>query len=262
MKKASIFFLAALTVTLVFFGCNKNKTTTDPIDTEPPTIIMSSPEVVPEGEYVSFTSLNPLPIDIRFEDNVGLANYEIKLGYAPWLYYEKTENFPWEKLIVGTLDGRVGGYNDTITVPYDPSAGPHIFDVNAWDAAGNKSSLRTYLFIINANDVTAPIITITVPTTAVDSVTHGQQMIIQGTMTEPGGLLQRGRIQIRNSFNNIVEDWSVMELDSLFMANYTVDTFMDIPAGTPPGDYILEMYGQDFIQNVGSDTASFYIKSN
>ena len=261
MKKASIFFLAAITVTLVFFGCNTNKTQTDPIDTEPPVILMSSPDVVPRGSYVTYTSLNDIPFDIRFEDNEGLRNYQINLEYAQYLYYAKTDNFPWEKLIVGDLDGRVDGYNDTLTIPFDPSTGPHILTISAWDLSGNRSDLRTYLFIRNANDVNPPSVSITMPTAAVDTVTIGQNLTVMGTLSESGGLVQSGRIQIRNQFNDMVEEWSVTMLDSINAPSYPVDTFINIPAGVAPGDYILEIYGRDYTQNFGSDTQNFYIKN-
>ena len=136
-----------------------------------------------------------------------------------------------------------------------------ILEVKVWDQAGHLTRLTTNLLILNAQDILPPSVTITVPTVAVDSVSIGQNLIIEGTMQETGGLVQRGRIQIRNEFSRNIEDWSIVQLDSLFQGTVQVDTFIPIPAGTAPGNYTLELFGTDFVQNTGRDTARFYIKN-
>ena len=241
-------------------GCKK-KVETSPLDEEVPTISMTSPEVLPAGSYTNFTSGQKVPFDIRFEDDKALKNYEININWQPSQLYEKTNNFPWERKIVGLLSGKVGGFNDSIAVPYDPSAGPYVISIAVWDSAGNRTDLSTSIFVSNSLDTNLPTITVTTPTTAVDTYLIGQDIIINATLSDDN-LVEDAFLRVRNAFTNEVMPGSEIPYDTIWaFSPYVVDTFVTIPAGTAPGDYNVEIFANDYIQNIAKETVPIYIKN-
>lgn len=262
MKRNSIsILLAALTISTIFFGC-KEKPVTIPQDLENPEIFMSSPEVVELGSYVDFSNLDSIPIDIRFEDDMELATYNINVRQRTDLVFLRTETDPWSANLFGTLEGTVDAVNRYIQVPFDPSAGPYELEVVCDDASGKRTYLTTYIQITNNVDVLAPQIAFFNPNpSAIDTFSIGQTIQIRANITD-NDAVKNVTTRVRDAFTDDLMENSTIEYDTLFLQPYLLDTFVTIPAGTVPGMYKVEVYANDPTNNYGYNLDSIYIKPN
>jgi Domain of unknown function (DUF4625) len=258
MKKISFAVFALLGFSIAFMGCNKEKPPTTPVDEEFPTIVQTSPAIVPLGSYVYYNSNDSIIMDIRFEDDVELDRYEITLSYEFDLYYLKTDNFPWEFSYNGDLDGQSGAFNEVRNIVFDPSAGPHKLHVKVWDKAGNMTETTTYLFITNLNDTQAPNVNIIIPT-AIDSFNIGDMMTIKANINDPA-VISNAYARVRNLQTKALMPGSEIFIDSIWQGAYVLDTFVNVQAGTVPGDYWVEVYSRDDVYNVGYDTVHVFIR--
>jgi len=262
MKRISISsILAALTIGLFFVGC-KEKPVTIPEDLEAPEIFMSSPAVVELGNYVDFANLDSLPIDIRFEDDMELASYNINVRQRTDLVFQKTVTDPWSANLFGMLEGQIDAVNQFITVPFDPSAGPYEFEVVCTDASGKQTIVTTYLQITNSIDVLAPQIAFFNPNpSAIDTFAIGQVIDIRANITDNDDIV-KVTTRVRDAFTDDLMENSTIVYDTLFVQPYLLDTFVTIPAGTVPGMYKVEVYANDRTNNYGYNLDSIYIKPN
>ena len=259
MKKISFLFLTLLGISLAFLGCNKEKPPTTPIDEENPTITMTSPIEVPIGQYDAYNTNDSVLMDIRFDDDVALDRYEITIRYARDLYYLKTENFPWQETWFGDLEGLSGAFNESVFVVFDPSAGPYEFRVKVWDKVGNMTEKVTYFFVTNLNDTQKPVVNITIPSNNVDTFSIGSVLNMRVQMTDPGQVAA-AFVRLRNPITKQLLPGSEIKLDSIWIPNYILDTFVNVQAGSTPGDYLIEAYANDQVYNVGTDTVRVFIR--
>ncbi len=262
MKRNSIsVLLAALAISLTLIGC-KEKPVTIPQDLEAPEIFMSSPEVVEIGNFVDFRNLDSIPVDIRFEDDMELATYNINVRQRQDLVFLKTDTDPWSANLFGTLEGRIDAVNRYIQIPFDPSAGPYEFEVVVNDASGKQTILTTYLDVQNDVDVQAPQIAFFNPNpSAIDTFTIGQNIQIRANITD-NDAVKNVTTRVRDAFTNDLMENSTIQYDTLFLQPYLLDTFVTIPAGTVPGMYKVEVYANDPTNNYGYNLDSIYIKPN
>lgn len=263
-QRGSVAILSLLAGALVLFSCNEKKPITEPYDETAPKIIMTSPKIMAVGSYDSVANLDTFRTDIRFEDDMELKSYEITIRYRQDLIYAdyKTTNDPWNETYYGDLSGNVGGFNQKITVPYDPDAGPYEFKVKVKDAAGNETTVSTYLFVSNGADMLYPTIQFQAPdTNTVDTFIIGQDIAIKALTYDPPGFGQVDRVDawVSRSLSKEKLTGSVMVWDSLPLL-WTLDTIYTIPAGTAPGDYEVNIFCRDFHQNISHNSDHIYIK--
>jgi hypothetical protein len=255
--------LLAIILTGAFYvGC-KEKPVTTRTDLEAPKIFLTSPEVVPLGSYVDFFSSDSFFVDVRFEDDIALRDYEITVRFMPDLNYLRTSNDAWKETWFGALDGPAGAANFPVDVVFNPTAGPYEFRVKATDESGKTSEVVTYLFIRNLGDTLPPVVIFNTPnTSSVDTFTIGQDIPITALANDQGGLVKDVYIRVRDDFTNETLANSEIYMDTLFINPAVIDTFVTIGAGTVPGDYRVEIYANDQTFNVGLGEAKIYIKPN
>lgn len=262
MRKTLYFVLAVLTAGFVMTSCDEKPVTT-PGDLEAPEIIMSSPEVLPVGSYNFISSVDSFNVDIRFEDDIALSDYEITIRFMPELNFLRTTNDPWKETYFGNLEGTVDGVNFLVNVVFNPTAGPYEFLVKVRDEAGKETQQATYLFVKNVQDSVPPIVDILLPNTSfVDTFAIGDDIQIRANCQDPGGLVADVRVRIRDAFTDATIEGTDHQWDTVFVNSYLADTMFTIPAGTVPGDYRVEVYATDQFYNVGLGTDMIYIKPN
>ena len=81
-KNFGISLLALLLTGTLYVGC-KEKPVTTPGDLENPVIVMSSPETVDLDNSMDIYSSDSFDVDIRFEDDFELRDYEITIRFNP-----------------------------------------------------------------------------------------------------------------------------------------------------------------------------------
>lgn len=262
MKKSLFSLLAVLFIGFLIYSCKERKPITAAEDLENPTITMSSPEVVPLGQYVFLNSSDSFQVDIRFEDDIALRDYSITIRTRPEMAYNKTDNFAWKETWFGDLSGKSGGVNFPTTVAFDPNAGPYEFKVMVTDSSGKTAELTTYLFVTNTNDPLLPRVFFEMPdTNVVDTFAIGDTIFVKGNVSD-GQQIRTARMRIRDEFSQQDLPNSFIFWDTLFVVQFDFDTFYTVPAGTAPGRYWLEFFGEDQTYNVGKGTDTLYIKQN
>ncbi|MEM0995999.1 MAG: hypothetical protein AAGN35_02920 [Bacteroidota bacterium] len=262
MRNSFSILLAIFLAGTIIVGC-KDKPVTTRTDLEAPQIFLSSPPVVPLGSYNEISSSDSFNIDVRFEDDIDLRDYEITIRYMPSLNYLRTTVDPWKETWFGSLDGTAGAVNFNSDVVFNPTAGPYEFRVKATDESGKSAEVVTYYFVINDDDPVAPNVLFNQPDTMmVDTFAIGQNIPIIAIASDPGGQIVNVFLRVRDAFTNEVLANSEINYDTLFVNPAVIDTFVTIGAGTVPGDYNVEVYADDPTSNVGSNTALIYIKPN
>lgn len=262
MRKSYSLLLAALMVGLFFAGC-KEKPVTTPGDLEDPQIFMTSPVELPQGQFIPIFSADSFMVDIRFEDDKELRDWEITVRFMPALNYLRTSSAAWKETWFGSLDGVVGGVNFKEYVIYDPTAGPYEFTVKVTDMEGKTATKRTYFFVKNKIDLVSPAITFMAPDTMnVDTFTIGSQMGIMARCEEVGDPIRDVYLRVRDALTNELLVDSEIRWDTVYATPFDIDTFVTIPAGTVPGDYKIEIYANDQLFNVGYGKCDVYIKPN
>lgn len=262
-KNFGISLLALLLTGTLYVGC-KEKPVTTPGDLENPVIVMSSPETVDLDNSMDIYSSDSFDVDIRFEDDFELRDYEITIRFNPDLSYLRTANDPWSETWHGSLSGKSQAINFRVFSVYNPTAGPYEFTVKVNDEAGKQTMLRTYFNVINKADSTAPRIRFTNPDSVlVDSFTIGQNMGIQALVTEQGAnVVKNVYLRVRDHLTEELMPNSEIRWDTLYFGTIIVDTFVTIPAGTVPGNYDVELFANDPTNNVAFKSVMVYIKPN
>jgi hypothetical protein len=262
MRKSYSLLLATLLVGLFFAGC-KEKPVTTPGDLENPTITMTSPVELPVGQFIPISSSDSFFIDIRFEDDKELRDWEITIRFMPELNYLRTTSAAWKETWFGSLDGVVGGVNTKEYVIYDPTAGPYEFMVRVTDAEGKSTTKKTYFFVKNKIDLVSPTVTFTAPDTMnVDTFVIGAQLPIVARCEEVGDPIRDVYVRVRDVLTKEILEGSEIRYDTVYATPYDIDTFVTIPAGTVPGNYNVEIYANDQLFNVGYGKCEVYIKPN
>jgi hypothetical protein len=262
MRKTYSFVLAALVMGLFFVGC-KEKPVTTPGDLENPKIVMTSPIELPVGQYIPISSSDSFFVDISFTDDKELRDWEITIRFMPELNYLRTNVQPWKETWFGDLDGKTGAVNFKEFVSFDPTAGPYEFIVKVTDMEGKTAERRSYYFVRNRVDIVPPTVTITMPNpSSVDTVAIGNQLRIVANCNEQFDALVDIYLRVRDDLTNNLLENSEIRWDTLFLANYNIDTFITVPAGAVPGNYNVEIYANDGTYNVGYGKSEFYIKPN
>lgn len=263
-KTFSYYFLAILVGGLFYAGC-KEKPVTTPGDLEAPKIIMSSPEIVPmSGPYVPVYSTDSFDVDIRFEDDIELRDYEVTIRFRPELSYLRTANDPWSETWHGSLEGTSDAVNFRVFSVYNPTAGPYEFRVKVSDEDGKTTELVTYLEVTNRLDSIAPRIRYISPdTVTVDTVIIGQNLNIRAVVDEVSpNIVKDVYLRVRDVLTNELLANSELRWDTVYQSTVVVDSFITVPAGTVPGNYKLELYGIDPTNNIGMKAVQVYIKPN
>lgn len=262
-KNFGIGLLALLATGLFTNGC-KEKPVTTPGDLEDPVIIMSSPAPVAfEDRHIVYSS-DSFDVDIRFEDDFELRDYEITLRFAPELDFGKVSNDPWSETWHGYVTGTSDAVNFRVFSVYNPTAGPYEFTVKVTDEAGNVTTQTTYLEVLNKADMVAPRIRFSTPDTInVDTFVIGQNMPVQAIVSEPSpAIVKNIYLRVRDAITSELMAGSEMRWDTVYLGTVLVDTFVTIPAGTVPGNYNVELYADDPTNNVAKKSTPVYIKPN
>lgn len=265
MRKTYSYYLLAILVGGLFYAGCKEKPVTTPGDLEDPKIIMTNPTpVAVDGEYPIIYSTDSFDVDIRFEDDIALKSYEIQIRFKPELSYQRVANDPWNESFFGNLEGKSDAINFRVYTVYNPTAGPYEFWVKVWDEDGNMTETKTYLHMLNRADTIAPRIRYVAPDTVdVDTATIGQNFTIQALVNEYGSNVVRDIVlRVRDNVTDELLPGSEIRYDTLYLSSYVVDTFVPIPAGTVPGNYRVELFAIDPVNNINRKDVVFYIKPN
>jgi hypothetical protein len=265
MRKTYSYYLLAILVGGLFYAGCEEKPVTTPGDLEDPKIFMTSPVTVAmDDEYPTIYSSDSFDIDVRFEDDFALKSYEIQIRFKPELSYLRVANDPWNESFFGNLEGKSDAINFKVFTVFNPTAGPYEFLLKVWDEDGNVTELKTYLNMLNRADTVGPRIRYINPdTNNVDTAIIGQNLPIQALVSEPGtNVIKDIVIRVRDNVTNEVLPGSEIRYDTLYVSTIVVDTFVAIPAGTVPGNYRLETYAIDPVNNVNRKDVVFYIKPN
>lgn len=262
-RKTFSFLLATLVAGSLFVGC-KEKPVTTPGDLENPTIVMTSPVEVPSSSPIQIMSTDSFQVDISFADDKELRDWEITIRFEPTLDYARTAVSPWKETWYGDLDGMSGGVNFHEFVIYDPTAGYYVFKVKVTDMAGKTAERTTYFYVKNRLDLVGPTIVYQDPDTSrIDTFAIGNPMHIRAIVSEsPGELLSNVTLRVRDKVTKNLMENSYVFWDTVFVTQFVIDTNLNVPAGTVPGNYNVEVYGNDFTNNVRMKTCEVYIKPN
>jgi len=259
LNRNTSLFAAAFVTVLLLVQCKPAETAVQ-TDEDAPEIFMSSPWVLPRGEFFPVSDANNFALDIRFEDDVELKEYLITVSYAYDQQYSKTESDLWNAEMAGPLTGLSDGINTTMPVVFDPSAGPYDFIVTAWDKDGKSTTLTTYLYVTNSRDLDPAVITISNPDTAeVDTFQLANNLVVQGMITD-NVKIREAMIRMRNAGTMEVISGTEIVIDSIMAASYVIDTFWTGPLGLSEGDYIVEVYAVDGVRNTSKETAQVYLR--
>jgi hypothetical protein len=262
MRKSFAFILATLLALVFAAGC-KEKPVTTPGDLEDPRIILTSPVEVGPENAIQILSSDSFYIDVRFEDDKELRDWEITIRFMPELDYLRTTSAAWKETWYGPLDGTVGGVNEKEFVIYDPTAGYYEFKVTVNDEAGKTAVKKTYFYVKNRLDLVAPTITFTMPdTNNIDTFAIGQAIHIIARAEEPGDVVRDGFMRIRDKLTKTLVEGSEMYWDTVYLSQLNVDTMFSVPAGTVPSNYQIEFYANDQLNNVNMGKCEIYIKPN
>jgi hypothetical protein len=262
MRNTYSFLLASLLLGALFVGCEEKPVTT-PGDLENPKIIMTSPVELPLGQYIEIYSTDSFFVDIRFEDDKALKSWEITVRINSSLYYLRTNNQPWKETWFGALSGTSGAVNFKEYVSYDPTAGPYEFQVTVTDSAGKTATRKTYFFVHNRVNLDIPVVTYSSPdTNNIDTFSIGQQIPIMAEVFDASDQIKDVYLRIRDKVTKNTMENSEIRWDTIYAAPAIIDTFVTVPAGTVPGNYNIEIYGNDQTYNLGYKACEIYIKPN
>ena len=168
----------------------------------------------------------------------------------------------WEEVYFGDLSGTVASANFNSNVDLDPTAGPYEFEVTVTDASGKSTTLSTFLFITNEKDEDLPMISFVSPdTNVVDTFPIGADVTLQANISD-FGTLSSVYARMRDVFTDEIIGGSEMTIDSIFAFTYQLDTIINIPAGTVPGNYKVEIYANDVTGNYGYNLDTIYVRTN
>lgn len=262
MRNKLTFLLALMIIGAAFVGC-KEKPVTTPEDLENPQIFMTSPTVLPVGQYNNVSNQDSFQVDIRFEDDLALDRYEIRIFRREDLNFaNKTQTDSWSEVFFGDLSGTTDAVNFQVKVVFDPLAGPHEFQVTVIDSVGKATTLSTYLTVSNDLDLNPPMIGMVLPdTNVIDTFLIGTDIPIRANISDNGQIVDVFT-RIRDAFTDEVLPNSEVSVDTLFLFAYQLDTFYTIPAGTVPGKYKVEVYANDRVGNFGYNLDTVYVKPN
>jgi len=262
MRTTLSFVLALFTVATIFVGC-KEKPVTTPEDLAAPEIFMTSPAAVAPGQFNNIANTDSFAVDIRFEDDIELARWDLEIRRREDEYFNnKTDSDAWTLFLNGDLSGTVDAINFFINVPFDPLAGPYEFKIKVTDAAGKTATQTTFLFITNSEDLMAPMIRFVQPdTNMIDTFLIGNDLPMRVNVSD-GNQIVDVFARVRDAFTNEILPNSEIQIDTLFLFAYQLDTFYTIPAGVVPGKYKVEVYANDQVGNYGYNLDTIYIKPN
>jgi len=224
---------------------------------------MTNPAVLAPGQYNQVGNLDSFQVDIRFEDDLALESYEIRIFRREDLYFaNKTESDAWTDVFFGKLEGTTDAVNFWAKVPFDPFAGPYEFQVTVMDSVGKTATQSSFLFVSNDRDLQSPSIRYVLPdTNVVDTFTIGSDIPIRANISDGSQIVQVfGRV--RDAFTDEILGNSEIMVDTLFVFAYQLDTFVTVPAGAVPGKYKVEVYANDQTGNYGYNLDTIYIKPN
>ncbi len=260
MNNSNLFRLLAFFVFVsMVFSCKKESPPSVLEDTRSPEIFFSSPVLVPFGSATNISNGTYLPIDIRFEDDVELSDYQIRIFIMREFPYLKTEFDSWSPTFVGFLSGMADGFNTPLYVADDPIAGYYEFEVTVRDKAGKSTMLSTYFYLQNQSDTVPPVITISNPD-PLNRTTHnlGSGINIIGNVSD-NITLDDVTVRIKNELTKEILPSSFF-IDTLYFANYSINTTLFLDPPLTPGNYLIEVIAKDWVQNYAIKTAPITVQ--
>ena len=263
MRKNFSFLLASLVAVVLLVGC-KEKPITTPGDLENPQIVMTTPLEMRVGQFIPISSSDTFAVDLAFTDDKDLRDWQITVRFMPELNYLRTTSADWSDTWFGDLDGISGAVNFDVVVIPDPTAGPYEFKVKVTDKEGKTAEKTTYFFVKNRADLFGPNVRFTAPDTAnVDTFRIGNPMHVRALVNEvPGQVINNIHLRVRDKLTKQIVPGSEINWESLNQNSVVVDTLIDIPAGSVPGNYNVEVYAEDMIYNVTYKNCEVYIRPN
>ncbi|MCB9234857.1 MAG: hypothetical protein H6581_24600 [Bacteroidia bacterium] len=260
------YFLAVLLFTMVA-GLNScklpDKPDTYPIDEKAPVVTIVSPTPVEPAGFMANTygELDSMGIEVIFEDNMELMEYEIRIFYNGDLYFLKTNADPIDKTLIGTLSGTDKTIQIPVTIDYDPYVGPYVIEVLCRDKAGHETVARTYIMVTNKGDALKPTFTVTKPSIAVtDTFRIGEYIQVKTTINDNSKLVN-AMVRVRNIYTREMLPDSEYWYQIPGVSSYTIDQQIYV-GPVAPGNYEVELYARDTIQNLGTKIIPIYIKPN
>jgi hypothetical protein len=244
----------------VFFsqGCTDS-------DTENPTLRVIDLSPAPQttmvcGEFedqvVTLSSGQYFDITFRLTDNRELSQYKLDIhnNFDCHGHSRMIETTDWYVLDIKDLTGMDETISRQIQVPTDVTAGTYHFSIQATDALGNSAESFIYsLNVINSDDIEAPILSLTEPSTQGFSIQKGNSINFQGLLTDNNSLGNGGNGSLEIGFWQIPNQTEIElyqeQFNSQMEESYYFNFDATIPITTADGTYVLEVRSFDAVNN-------------
>lgn len=250
MKKLafeSLLPILALIVLLSYSACDSVDPATI-VDEHNPEVHMSSPKVVEPGVWNHVKSSEVLPIDIRFEDDVELSHYEIRIEANDSMNYWKTASDPWQWTKQGFLSGKSDGINTSVQLGNDPDGGAYDFTVTVWDKSNKMTVFTTWLDMNNVRDTMGPSISVTAPTIGA-TVNNGSSIQVTADLSSVDEI-ETARARLYDPETKTPVGNSTKIYTNIFATSYQLTAIISNYDNVPNGDYEVQVFGADSYNNV------------
>jgi hypothetical protein len=240
-------FLGALTIcaSLFIVSCKK-----DTPDTQAPSI---SSILEPAMNDTLFTG-SELHVELTVTDNEELSQLKIDIHSAEDGHSHGKVDISayWETVVLVDLTGATSSVHEHIDIPSDAATGMYHVILTAVDKAGNQSEvLERDIFIQNAGDQIAPIVTITSPTEN-DTISLAAGINVMAVITD-NQLLAEADLKVLSG-NTVVFETEIALSGTEYNLNQAIPT-----STWAAGTYTLELVVRDEVQNVSDNDVSFVL---
>ena len=229
--------LGALAIGVSYFATSCKK---DTPDTQAPTITAVTEPVMNE----TLLSGSELHVELTVTDNEELSQLKIDIHSAEDGHSHGKVDLSayWETVVLVDLSGATASVHERIDIPADAASGTYHVILTAVDKSGNQSAITERdIFIQNASDQIAPLITISSPADN-DTISLSAGINVAAILTDNIALADADLKVL--SGNSVVFESEITLSGTEFTLNQT------IPTNTwAAGTYTLELIVRDDVQN-------------
>ena len=242
MKQLGLFFLAGVAA-FSLSSCSK-----DSADKAKPLIEVLAP-LSPNGEIEAYAG-QPLPISIKFVDNVDLKEYKLDIhddfdGHT----HGRVSYEPWSYLEIDALAGNLKTLTKDIQIPTTAAAGKYHLIINCVDKAGNQAEfVEIDLLIKNPDDEQNPTVTVFPPNNvSTININLGQTLTFAGVANDNKRLR---KMEVHMHYEPT--DAEIFHTDTTFVdsvSNFPFSYAIPVTNSMPTGDYNIEVKLEDAVYN-------------
>jgi hypothetical protein len=237
MNSKTILFGALCVCASIFISSCKKDTP----DSEAPIIAAVEEPLMNDTLFTG----NELHIEASISDNEELSQLKIDVHAAEdgHNHGKVDASAYWETVVIIDLSGASTSIHEHIDIPTDAASGMYHVILTAVDKAGNQSEIvERDIFIQNAGDQVAPIVTITSPSQN-DTISLSTGINVSAILTDNIGLEDADLLLLSGS--TVVFETEIALSGTEFNLNQTIPT-STLAAGT----YTIELVVRDAVQNV------------